>query len=340
MNTVSLKMSAREMCAPNTINRFLTGIRNDPEIYKLFWPRLVKDRRINCGKQISVKMDDENLEYLRKLKKEIKVKYGIFVPYSMLVCVLVRIAKGHKERVVKSLNVKGYKAMARDFKLRLKGISEEILNSLPDIVMLQEFRVGEDSVFLNTFMKKLWRYYNIVFPKSYIYQEHFNYCLTIMLVGKNVKSGKEMRVLNHDSAGYKLRYNYVKLDDFIYLNCWIPQTFSDRQDNKDVAAKMWMDIFKAAKDNYRKDQKFMLAGDLNSYERGPFEDELMRLNAMLVDCKVNQDVFKSTGEAHILDYVFANKYACQQHKICTTIYTPSIKQLDLSDHEALITVIN
>ena len=340
MNTVSLKMSAREMCAPNTINRFLTGIRNDPEIYKLFWPRLVKDRSINCGKQISVKMDEENLEYLRKLKQEIKVKYGIFVPYSMLVCVLVRIAKGHKERVVKSLNVKGYKAMARDFKLRLRGVAEEILNSLPDIVMLQEFRVGEDKVFLKTLMKKLGRYYTIVYPKNYKYQEHFNYCLSIMLIGRNVKSGKEMRVLSHDSAGYTLRYNYVKLDDFIYLNCWIPQIFSDSQDNKDVAAKMWMDILKVAKENYRKDQKFMLAGDLNSYEGGPFEDELMRLNAMLLDCKVNQDVYKSTGEAHVLDYVFANKYTCQQHKISTSIYTPSIKQLELSDHEALITTIN
>ena len=151
-------MSAKELCAPNSINRFLTGIRNDPEIPKLFWPRLVKDRSINCGKKVSIKMDDENLDFLRELKKEIRKKYGIFVPYSMLVCVLVRISKGNKERVIASLNVKGYKAQANDFVRRLKGIANVINNSLPDIVMLQEFRVGENSMFLKALMRKLWRY--------------------------------------------------------------------------------------------------------------------------------------------------------------------------------------
>ena len=73
LKTVSLRMSAKELCAPNTINRFLKGIRNDPELLKLFWPRLVRDRSINCGKQVSIKLDDENLEFLRNLKKELNI---------------------------------------------------------------------------------------------------------------------------------------------------------------------------------------------------------------------------------------------------------------------------
>ena len=91
MLTVSIKESAKKMCVPLTVNRLLSVMRLDRSVFTRFWPCLVKDKEINNGRKVGVKLDPENREFLRELKKHIKACYGIFVPYSMLVCVLLKI---------------------------------------------------------------------------------------------------------------------------------------------------------------------------------------------------------------------------------------------------------
>ena len=86
METVSIRSSAKIMCEPLTVNRLLKAVRTDDRINSVFWPRLLKDRTVNNGRKVSIKLDRENLEYLRTLKKHIRETYGVFEPYSMLVC--------------------------------------------------------------------------------------------------------------------------------------------------------------------------------------------------------------------------------------------------------------
>lgn len=339
MRTVSLKISAREMCAPNTINRFLTSIRGNEDLPNLFWPRLVRDRSINCGKRICVKMSEENLKFLRDLKSEIRERYGLFVPYSLLVCVLVRLSRKAKERKVMSLNVHGYRAPSNDFKARLCGIAGEIEKVLPDIIMLQEFRVGEKRIFLKVLMKRLKHFYNFIYPKAYKAKEHFNNCICLMLVGKNITSGSRKLNFACETKEFALRYNFVQLDKDIYLNVWIQQIFDAQQERKEIAEQMWDEILRSAQEYSLKRNRFILAGDFNSYMNGPFEDNLIRLRSMLTETKTLDAANCPTGQANILDYVFVNRYTLQYEVVNTVLFSPSMTRLELSDHEALITTI-
>ena len=89
METVSIKTAAKTMCEPLTVNRLIKAVINDGEIESVFWPRLLKDKTINSGRKVSIKLDKENLEYLRTLKKMIRAKYNVFASYSMIVCCLL-----------------------------------------------------------------------------------------------------------------------------------------------------------------------------------------------------------------------------------------------------------
>lgn len=339
MRTVSLKISARELCAPNTINRFLTGIRDKQDFTELFWPRLVKDKSINCGKRICVKMSDENLQFLRTLKADIREKYGIFVPYSLLVCVLIRLSKKNNERKIMSLNVHGYKTEADVFKKCISGIAKQIENALPDIVMLQEFRVGDKHIFLNALMRKLKRYYSYICPKSFKYKEHFNNCICLMLVGRNVTSGSKKLSFVNETKDFALRYNFVQLDKDYYLNVWIQQIFSAQKERKDIADEMWAEILHTAQEFSTRKVRLILAGDFNSYVNGPFENELIRLRSILTETKTLEASNIPTGQTNILDYVFANRFMLQSEVVNTEILDPSMISLKLSDHEALMTTI-
>lgn len=338
MVTISIKLSAKEICAPLTVNRLIKAVRKDHKAQDLFWPRLVKDRSINFGRKVGVKVDQENVDYLRELKKDIRSKYDIFVPYSMLICVLFQIYKNPKEKVCMSLNVKGYKATNTDLSERLRDIAREVSKVMPDILFLQEFRTGENDVCLNALMHTLGNYYEPVFPSSYKQSEDYNNCVCIMLKGKHITLTKAMH-LKDDHSGFKLRYNLVETDDYIILNAWIPQIFSTQNDRKNIAEMMWKDIMDIAQYYSDKAKKFFLVGDLNSFIGGPYEDRLLKLNVILRDTKTIDVMTRPTGIQNILDYSFVNRYADQTDHIRTTIYSPSIKNMDLSDHDALVTTI-
>lgn len=338
MVTISIKLSAKESCRPLTVNRLLKAVRKDRKVKDLFWPRLVKDRSINNGKKTGVKVDPENVEYLRELKREIKSKYGIFVSYSMLICTLLRIYKYPKERVCMSLNVKGYKATNTDLIARLRDIAKEVSKVLPDVLFLQEFRAGENDVCLNALMHVLGDYYDPVFPASYKPKEDYNNCVCITLKGKSITHTRTIH-LNDEGAGFRLRYNLVEADDYIMLNAWIPQTFSTQNERINVAERMWRNIINISQYYSDKAKKFFLVGDLNSFVGGPFEDMILKLNAVLRDTKTIDVMTRPTGIQNILDYSFANRFADQTDLIRTSIYSPSIKNMDLSDHDALITTI-
>lgn len=338
MVTISIRLSAKELCAPLTVNRLLKAVRKDRKTKDLFWPRLVKDKSINCGKKVGVKVDLECVEFLRELKREIKSKYGIFVPYSMLICVLLRVYKNPKEKVSMSLNVKGYKATNAELIQRLKGIAKEVVNVLPDILFLQEFKAGENDVCLDALMHSLGNYYEPVFPASYKHSEDYNNCMCIMLKGKHIPYFKTMH-LKDENQGFKLRYNLVETDDYVILNSWIPQIFNNQNDRINIAEKMWKNIMDISQYYSDKAKKFFLVGDLNSFIGGPFEDRLMKLNAILRDTKTIDTMTRPTGIQNILDYSFVNRFADQTDLIRTSIYSPSIKNMDLSDHDALVTTI-
>jgi len=338
MVTISIRESARIICAPLTVNRLLKGVSEDRKVLDLFWPRLVKDRSINSGKKVGVKVDLENVEFLRELKREIRSRYGIFVPYSMLICVLLRIYKEPKERVFMSLNVKGYKSTGRELAERLTGISKEVLKVLPDILFLQEFKAGEDNVCLKALLRVLEKYYEPVFPAAYKQKEDYNNCICIMLKGKNVTVSRTMH-LRDEAAGFRLRYNLLEADDYAVLNAWVPQTFGNQQDRVNLAEMMWKDIMEISQFYSEKKQKFLLVGDLNSCIGGPFEDRIRSLNAVLRDTKTIDVMKLPTGIQNVLDYSFANRYADQTDMIRTTIYSPSIKSMELSDHDALVTTV-
>ena len=69
------------------------------------------------------------------------------------------------------------------------------------------------------------------------------------------------------------------------------------------------------------------------------EDKILKLNYLLNDTKTLDADTVPTGPVNILDYVFVNKYADKEEMVSTEIYDPSIKSLELSDHEALVTTI-
>ena len=60
---------------------------------------------------------------------------------------------------------------------------------------------------------------------------------------------------------------------------------------------------------------------------------------LLKDTKTLDSDTVPTGPVNILDYVFVNKYADKKEMVRTDIYDPSIRQMELSDHEALLTTI-
>lgn len=339
MQSVTIKSSARELCSPLTANRLLSSIRSDENIKTLFWPRLVKDRSINNGVKVNIKLSDENLEYLRALKKHIRQTFGLFVSYSMLICVLTKLFRGHKQKVVMSLNVKGYKETADNFLERLKGITAQIKQVLPDIIFLQEFRVGEKQLYQEPLLRELGCFYEPFFPRSYIEKDNCTNCICVALVGKHLASKTRMAKLKKETEGYKLRYNYLKINDYVFLNAWIPQTFSAQSVNIEHAEKMWKDILSTVDDYANKPQKFCLIGDLNSFVGGAFENNMMRLHYLLRDTKIGEDANRPTGLLNILDYAFVNKYALRRDLVTTSIFEPSVKGMDLSDHDALITTI-
>ena len=338
METVSIKTAAKTMCEPLTVNRLIKAVINDGEIESVFWPRLLKDKTINSGRKVSIKLDKENLEYLRTLKKMIRAKYNVFASYSMIVCCLLRLYSGPKERIVMSLNVKGYKALTAEFKNNLKRIAEQVKKVMPDMLLLQEFRTGEDKVFLNVRMKEMGSFYKPVYPKSYNHKEDYNSCICMMLAGNNIKKTGTMR-FNKEQQGFKLRYNLVQADDYLILNAWAPQIFSDTGERKELAEKMWKELLDTASFYSRKKTRFVLAGDLNAFIGGEMEDKILKLNYLLQDTKTLDADTVPTGPVNILDYVFVNKYADKEEMVSTEIYDPSIKSLELSDHEALVTTI-
>ena len=339
MTTLSLKMSAKKSCGPLTVNRLLKlAIGEGDKLKKLFWPRLVKDKKINNGRQVGAKVDSEGLGYLRKMKKYIKDTFNIFVSYSMLICVLVRLVGKACKRTVMSLNVKGYKAMTSSFTGCLSGIAARIKEQMPDIVFLQEFRVGDDDRFLNVLMKELRKYYRLILPASYNGKEEFNYCLCAMLVGKHMSRPKIMKLKNEDED-YKLRYNYVKIEDYTYLNAWAPQVYGGRQDRIEAAGKMWNELIERAEHYSLKAEKFMLAGDLNAFVGGNLADKIFTLNSLLTDTKVLEAAAVPTGPVNVLDYTFINKYAGTTDLVRTEILRPSVRHQGLSDHEALMTTV-
>jgi len=340
MFTVSVKESAKEACGPLTVNRLLKiAAAEGDKVKKMFWPRLVKDKKIDHGRRVGAKIDSENLIYLRKLKKYIRDTFNIFVSYSMLICVLSRICGKHGKRMVMSLNVKGYKAMSRSFIRCLKGIAARIRAAFPDIVFLQEFRAGEDRKFLNVLMKELGSYYRLILPAGYVEKEDFNYCMCVMLVGKHLLRPKIMK-LRHEKESYKLRYNCVKIEDYTFLNAWAPQVVGGREDRMDAAQEMWNELLDTAEHYSLKAEKFMLAGDLNAFIGGSLADKILKLNALLNDTKLLADMAAPTGPVNILDYTFVNRYAGSQDLVRTEILRPSIRQQGLSDHEAMLTTIN
>ena len=329
MLTISIKKSVKDMCAPYTVNQLLNIARDDSSVFKKFWPSLAKDRSLNIGRKAGAKIKPENREFLKKLKKHIKATYKIFVPYSMLVCVLVKIYRNEIEKKVFSLNVKGYKAETDDFCERLKGIAERIKDELPDIVFLQEFRIGEKEVFLNTLRKELDKFYRFILPNRYG-RSDMNHCICISLVGKNISQGRSGR-LRYDGA-FKLRYNFPALDDHVFINAWMPQIFSATPERQKMAEQMW-DSLMASVDHFVKDKvKFCLIGDLNAYAGGPFGDRIRELNDKLVDTKILEDLERPTGEANILDYAFVNRAALYSAVIRTSVESMT----DLSDHSALL----
>ena len=339
MVTISLRKSAKEACKPLTVNRLLKSARaQDDKLRKLFWPRLVMDKSINHGPKAGAKVDEENRKYLRELKQYIRDKFGIWVTYSMLICVLIRTVGKPVERKLMSLNVKGYRAFSREFKRCLKGIGEQVKKVFPDILFLQEFRMGEEDIFLKTLMKELGRYYNPVYPANYIPDTDYNNCICIMLAGKHIENIK-IRHLWNESAGFKHRYNFVETGDYTFLNSWVPQVFSGKQDRIELADKMWKDLLSIAGQYRSKEDKFLLAGDLNAYVGGESEQQILQLSYLLHDTKTDMDIDRPTGPVNILDYVFANQRAVTNAQISTEILSPSIRQQGLSDHEALVTTI-
>ncbi len=335
MVTVSIKLSAKMQCVPLTVNRLLTAVRKENTGAGCFWPRLVKDKSINFGKKVGVKLDLQNLEYLQALKRQIKAVFGIFVSYSMLICALMKLYNKPQEREAVSLNVKGYKAMSKDFARRIAEIAKQIKTVMPDILMLQEFRTGEENKFLNVLMRELGKYYHVVLPASYNQKEDYNSCICITLMGKHMANMRTIH-LKHETAGFKLRYNLIQTDDYVYLNAWAPQVINMQQDRFELADKMWKELLDLAQYYSDKMMKFCLAGDLNAFVGGAMEEKILRLNIMLRDTKILEDMSRPTGLVNILDYAFVNRFASQSEMVRTSLLEPSIKQRELSDHDALL----
>lgn len=336
MQTITIKATARSICTPLTVNRLIGAARSTKMVTGIFWPRLVADKTINSGKRIGVKVDDANLEYLRELKRRIRAVYGIFVSYSMMICVLGMLFGKPPERRIVSLNVKGYKAGSKEFRARLMSIASVLVKELPDIVFLQEFKAGEEDVFLKVLRKELKGFYEPVMPRSYKKEEEYSFCTCIVLVRRDLKC-KTMR-LKEERTGFKLRYNLLEIEDYVFLNAWIPQTFDNQDESRiGLAEAMWSGITDTALYYSGKRQKFFLVGDLNASINGVFEEKIVYLNQYLRDTKIIDDATHPTGIANVLDYAFANRYAVQSDMIRTRIMEPSFKDAGLSDHDALLT---
>ena len=337
MVTIFLRSSTTKMCAPVSVNSFIKLIRTNPPNEECFWPRLLQDKEDNLDDKVAVRIDNDNLEYLKGLKRIIKKSFGITVSYSLLVKALYKYYQNPREFKVMSLNVKGYKAYSVELSERLKEITKEIKSVLPDLVLLQEFRTGEQNMFLKILMKELGKYYEPIFPKGFKEQEEFNFCICMILIPKNIARIRAMSFQN--GTAFRLRYNLIEIRGISILNAWIPQVFNPQAEIPKFAEDMWNAIIESAQYYHDKKKSFYLMGDLNSYKSGPFEDRIFRLNMLLIDTKKVDDICKPTGQTNILDYAFANRHAFMEDNAKTTIYEPSIKERDLSDHDALLMVL-
>lgn len=123
------------------------------------------------------------------------------------------------------------------------------------------------------------------------------------------------------------------------MNVWVQQTFNGCNDNALTAANdMWQMIL-AETDYYSNmDMSYFLLGDFNAC-RNIYEHELVQVTSRLVSTKCNADFNTPTCLQNILDYVFANRFAVQDHRIISHILLPSIKEAEISDHEAWVMTV-
>ena len=288
---------------------------------------------------VSVKIDSDLVERFDKVVSYINRERRIVTRSFTMLKMLEHYLNPIKE-VVLTINVKGYRCKDSDLIERLKAVAVQLNNLMPDIVFLQEVRIGEDKKILERLLNNLSARYFPVLPVSFNSELDYNACVCIALVRNDLMKKCKILRIGNEGREWKHRYNKLQISDRIYMNVWIQQTFGSSNENtRAIAEDMWQVVLSEAELYTNVDTAYYLLGDLNSCQ-DVFGRELGLLSEKLVNTKCNSDFNTPTCALNILDYAFANRYAIQKNKVITRIFQPSMRELMISDHEALVMTIS
>ena len=323
-------------CSANQV--FKTVLDSFNSESKVFWERICKAYTGETEECVIVKLEEDVIRRLDKVVDYLGRKYLRVNRVFVMEQLLTRFLNSDPERII-SLNVKGYRAGTEDLKERLKRIVDLIDETMPDMIFLQEMRLGENNEILNTVLKGSEVRYSVILPNGLDPVQDHSICICVVLIRTDLMGMCKILNIRNDKREWRHRYIKFEINGRVYLNVWIQQTFGNSNMNaRAIADSMWESLMSEISFYAYTDTELYIMGDFNSCI-GTYEDKINSVSLNLVDTKNNVDIHKPTSSVNVLDYAFANRYAVQNNLITTMIFHPSIREKMLSDHDALLMTI-
>ena len=184
-------------CNVNTVFKIVLNFISGKQ--SLFLERIFSVQKSVDKVTISAKLEAEEVDRIDRIVNYLKSK-KIVVSRSFAMFCLLNYYLNPVNEIVMSLNVKGYKCKDTDLLGRLMELTVHIDRIMPDIIFLQEMRIGEDRRILDPFLSKLGIRYFCMMPASFIPDQEYNACICAVLIRcdmlkncKILKIGKETK---------------------------------------------------------------------------------------------------------------------------------------------------
>ena len=281
-----------------------------------------------------LRVDDEVYAFLKGIKERF-AQNDVKITFSRAAHILLKTAYENDRLRAVSVNVQGYKAKPSVLDKRLRELTKMMNEELPDLIFLQEMRVGEDLYRLNDLKKRLKIDYEAILPKGFDVDTEYDFCSCVTLIRKSLADKVKMHSIerNHNDTGdSKLRVNYFTVNGMTYINAWMFQTYGASEARKELAGQMWDKIMEEIRKNVGVDTEFYLVGDLNAGEGVAFEDRIEELESRMVNTKLSVERKIPTRGGSVLDHAYCSKFANRVRTVDTTVWDT----YGLSDHKALI----
>lgn len=288
-------------------------------------------------------IDASTFATLKSIRATIKQTYHITLSYSQIAeLVITKAIEPTPQRIV-SMNVHGYKSRPSLLADRCRRIAELLNSVMPYAIFLQELVTGGDMEVIKAMTNTLKANYKVVLPIGFNPEQHYNYTICAALIREDAATDIKIRALNTANESIRFRYNYFACGTRVYLNVWIPQTFETEDSRRQDAAELWALCLKTISLYTNTKIEFYFMGDLNSYfdnGRGLFENELREVEQLMFNTKTIECLPMRTTPGHTLDQIYANRHAIHNNsQVYTNLFEPSIRDEELSDHDALVMCI-